>query len=111
MNGLQLFAGLKDVVTQPHRSVSFKGWSTGEVACPIEVRINQHREESSVFRIHVFVGCMRAWSRRCVHVYPVLLEGGGGGGGENTVCKSARLWFKLLNPHLEPLFLKQLIEQ
>ena len=43
MNGLQLFAGLKDAVT--HTSVSFESWSTGEVASPIGVRIISVGEE------------------------------------------------------------------
>ena len=56
MNGLQLFAGLKDVVT--HTSVSFESWSTGEVACPIGIGSVSVGEEIVCLQCPCLVGCM-----------------------------------------------------
>ena len=74
MNGLQLFAGLKDVVTHP--SVSFESWSTGEVASPVGVWAISIGEEVICLQCPGLVGTVK-----CINV----ARGGGVEGVDTTI--------------------------
>ena len=73
-NGLQLFAGLKDVVTHP--SVSFESRSTGEVASPVSIGSIRVGEEVVCLQCPGLVGTMK-----CINV----ARGGGVEGVDTTI--------------------------
>ena len=74
MNGFQLLAGLKDVVT--HTSVPFESRSTGEVASPVMIGSISVGEEIVCLQCPCLVGCMD-----CINV----ARGGGVEGVYTTI--------------------------